>query len=187
MKDNKKVSTFMVLTIGFLALATIGSLSYAYFTTVIEEGPIYSLSGKTVSNGYRITFTESQTGIVLENTYPMPDQMGLELSPYTFTVKSDETINTMNVKVIVEVLTESTLADDLVSVSIDGNIKPLTSDLSVNTSETAYKSAYQIHTFTLNPGETKSYDVRMWINSNGTLENAQNKSWSSRILVVPEP
>lgn len=186
MKNNKSILTLMVVAVGIVALITIGGLSYAFFTTVVEEGDVYALKGKAMSNGYKITFTEEQDGIKLENTYPMPDEMGKKLSPYTFSVKSDETETTIDVKVILEVLSESTLEDNLVSVSIEDDVKILNGAISTNVSEQAYKAAYHVHTFSLAPGEIKTLDLRMWINSNGTLENAQNKTWSSRVLIVPE-
>ena len=185
MMENKKTLKFVLLVAGIMAFVTIASISFAYFSTQIEEeGETYSLKGKA-NFGYHISFTESNEGVVLENTYPMLDEMGLQLDPYTFTVKNDEVDTRIGVKIVVEVLSTSNLEDNLINVSIGDEIKTLSSDLSVTPSEDAFRSAYEVFEFDLWPEEAKTYNLRTWINSSGTVENAQNKSWYSRILIVP--
>ncbi len=176
-----------MLIAAIMALVTIASISFAYFTTTIEEdGDVNSLKGKAMLDGYRISFSEVNEGISITNSYPMPDSMGLKMSPYTFTVTSEEATRATGISVIVEVLKTSTLADNLVSIGIDDKVKPLSSAVSVNPSEEDYTTAYKIDEFTLQPGESKTVNIRAWINSTGTLANAQNKTWSSRILLQPD-
>ncbi len=187
MKDTQKTYKFIVLVIGIMALATLATVSFAFFSTQFEEvGEAKALKGKAQFDGLRISLTESTDGVKITNAYPMPDELGLRVDPYTFTVTSEETTKTIRVKVVLEVLNTSTLADELVSVNIDGTTKKLNSELATTPSESTYKSAYEIFTFDLNPNEAKTYDLRAWINADGTLENAQNKTWASRALFIPE-
>jgi len=51
--------------------------------------------------------------------------------------------------------------------------------------KSSYKNSYIIQTITLAAGETKSTSLKLWINENGTIENAQNKTWSSKVTVLP--
>ncbi len=185
MKDDKKIIKFMGLVMGIMTIVTVMGLSFAYFTTRIEESDSYSLKGKAKSGGYDIGFIENVEGITIENTYPMPNEMGLKLDPYTFTVTNNEPTSKISVDVIIEVADNSTLSDDLINVSIGEEIITLNPDLSVSPSETTFKSAYKIFTFSLNPNESKTFDLHTWMNENGTIENAQNKTWSSRVLIVP--
>lgn len=185
MNDDKRTIKFMGLVMGIMTIVTIMGLSFAYFTTQIEESDSYSLKGKAKSEGYDIGFIENVEGITIENTYPMPNEMGLKLDPYTFTVTNNESTTKISVDVIIEVADNSTLSDDLVNVSIGEEIITLNPDLSVSPSETTFKSAYKIFTFSLNPNESKTFDLHTWMNENGTVESAQNKTWSSRVLIVP--
>ena len=185
MKYDKKIIKFMGLVMGIMTIVTVMGLSFAYFTTRIEESDSYSLKGKAKSGGYDIGFIENVEGITIENTYPMPNEMGLKLDPYTFTVTNNEPTSKISVDVIIEVADNSTLSDDLINVSIGEEIITLNPDLSVSPSETTFKSAYKIFTFSLNPNESKTFDLHTWMNENGTIENAQNKTWSSRVLIVP--
>ena len=186
MNDDNKMIKFMGLVIGIMTIVTVMGLSFAYFTAQIEESDSYSLKGKAKSGGYDIGFIENAEGITIENTYPMPNEMGLKLDPYTFTVTNNESTTKISVDVIIEVADNSTLSDDLVNVSIGEEIITLNPDLSVSPSETTFKSAYKIFTFSLNPNESKTFDLHTWMNENGTIENAQNKTWSSRVLVIPK-
>ncbi len=184
MNDDKRTIKFMGLVMGIMTIVTIMGLSFAYFTTQIEESDSYSLKGKAKSEGYDIGFIENVEGITIENTYPMPNEMGLKLDPYTFTVTNNEPTTKISIDVIVEVANDSTLSDDLINVAIGDDVVTLNS--SVTPSENTFKSAYKIYTFSLNPNESKTYDLRAWINEKGTIENAQNKTWSSRVLIVPK-
>ncbi len=183
MKD-KNTRVFVIVAVALMAILTIGSVSYAYFTTLIEEGDVYSLKGKANLGGYRINFTETKAGVSLTETYPMPEGMGLQLEPYTFTVTSEESVK-IGIKVIVEVLNTSTLDDSLVSIGVGSSVKTLGADNSETPSEDTYRSAYKVMEFNLNPGASRTVDIRTWINELGTVDNAQNKTWSGRILVVP--
>ncbi len=186
MNDDNKMIKFMGLVMGIMTIVTVLGLSFAYFTARIEESDSYSLKGKAKSGGYDIGFIENVEGITIENTYPMPNEMGLKLDPYTFTVTNNEPTSKISVDVIIEVADNSTLSDDLINVSIGEEIITLNPDLSVSPSETTFKSAYKIFTFSLNPNESKTFDLHTWMNENGTIENAQNKTWSSRVLVIPK-
>jgi len=183
MNDDKRTIKFMGLVMGIMTIVTIMGLSFAYFTTQIEESDSYSLKGKAKSEGYDIGFIENIEGITIENTYPMPNEMGLKLDPYTFTVTNNEPTTKISIDVIIEVANDSTLSNDLINVAIGDDI--LTLNSSVTPSENTFKSAYKIYTFTLNPNESKTFDLHVWINEKGTIENAQNKTWSSRVLIVP--
>lgn len=186
MNDTQKTYKFIVLVIGIMAMVTLATVSFAFFSTQFEdEREANALKGKALFEGVRINLTETTEGVKITNAYPMPDLLGLQVEPYNFTVTSEEATSSVRVKVILEVLNSSTLADELVSYNIGETTAKLNNTLSTTPSEDTYKSAYEIYTFDLNPNEEKTFDLRVWINSDGTLDNAQNKTWASRVLFVP--
>lgn len=185
MKNDKKTGMFVVIVSLVMVVVAVGSISFAYFSTRIEEGDIYTTTGRAKNDNFRISMTENQSGVTTNNTYPMPDEKGLKTDPYTFTVKNEETSKNLTITVILEVLNNSTLADELVNVAIGNDVKTLDSTISTTPSSDTYRSAFNILTFDLDAEESKTYSLRNWINANGTVENAQNKTWSGRILVVP--
>ena len=58
MNDDKRTIKFMGLVMGIMTIVTIMGLSFAYFTTQIEESDSYSLKGKAKSEGYDIGFID---------------------------------------------------------------------------------------------------------------------------------
>lgn len=185
MKNDNKSTMFIVIVSLVLLVVAVAGISFAYFSTRIEEGDIFTTTGRAKNDSFRITMSENQSGVTVNNTYPMPDEYGLKMNPYTFTVTNEETSKNLTITVVLEVLSDSTLADELVNVAIGDTVKTLGSALSTTPSSDTYRSAFTIFTFDLNAGESKTHDLRNWINANGTVDNAQNKTWSGRILVVP--
>lgn len=185
MKEDKNTFKFLVVVAVIMAFVTIAGVSFAYFTSTIEESEIFTTKGRAKNDNLRISFSENKEGFILANTYPMPDVMGLKMEPYVFTVTNDETDKTLTITVILEILSSCTLDDNLVNVSIGDKVLTLNESISTIPSESAFKSAYSIYSFEIAPGESITRELRTWINSNGTVDNAQNKTWSSRVLVVP--
>lgn len=181
--NYKKVLVFTALLLG---IVTVFSISFAYFTVEIREGDLFTTKGG-VKGGTTpdITYTENKTGITLNNTYPMPNSAGIKLKdPYTFTVANNEASSVVNVSVMFEVADTSTLDDTLVNYQLDSTIETFGGVNTTRPSEDGFKTAYVIDSYTLNAGESKTSNMRLWINENGTLENAQNKTWAGRIVVV---
>lgn len=185
MKEDKNTFKFLVVVAVIMAFVTIAGVSFAYFTSTIEESDVFTTKGRAKNDNLRISFSETKEGFTLANTYPMPDAMGLKMEPYVFTVTNEETDKTLIINVILEVLNASTLDDNLVNVSIGDKISTLNEAISMTPSESSFKSAYKVYSFEIAPGESITRELRTWINSNGTVDNAQNKTWSSRVLVVP--
>ncbi len=183
--DKWNYKRVVMFTIALLAVVTVFSVSFAYFTIELREGELFTTQGG-VNPGTmpEINFTENQEGVSLTNTYPMPDSAGIKVKDvYTYTVENTDANKAVNVVVSFEVLNNSTLEDNLVNYLLNGSINTLVSNNTTKTTSTNYKTAYVIDTYTLAAGASKTSNLKLWINENGTLENAQNKRWSGRIVV----
>lgn len=182
--NTRKMALIAVLLI---VVVSIISVSFAYFTIKITtKGDISPIRGKTNQNIPNISFTENKSGTILTNTYPMKNEDGLANSDeYIFTVTNNETSD-INISVILQTTKSSTLDDSLVNIAIENQIKTL-GRVEDDTKEidSEFKNGYLIDTFSLGAGESATRHVKMWMNENGTLENAQNKTWASKIKVSP--
>lgn len=185
MKKLSKTSRTMFISLGAVALLAVLSVSFAFFTVKIESGELFNIKGEAQNNLPQISLIEATSGVSLDGTYPMPDAMGLATDAYEFTITNDETAKQVKVSIILEVTSDSTLSDALVRYDLNGTTANLGTN-SITPSATTFKSAYKLTDTTLDAGGSVSYSLRTWIDENATVEEAQNKTWSSKILVVPE-
>jgi len=183
MKNNNTVKN---LVLALLLVVVIGftGISFAYFTVGRISNP-NAIHGKASTNGPKISMNEDTTGITLDSMYPMPDELGKSSShEYSFRIRNEENKNITS-KIILEVEEGSTLDDKLVNISLNGVVYTL-GNLSRVDSSQGYKNSYLITSIPMSGGETVKNSLKVWVNENGTIENAQNKTWSSRIQVIPE-
>lgn len=178
--NGKILFVFGMLMVG---LVTIISFSFAYVSYEGESNEPFGINGSTATLP-DITFTENKEGNILTNTYPVTDEIGLTHEAYTYTIRNDED-RSIKVNVLLEVTAESTLEDSLVNFALDDVVNTLGSISKTTPTKSSYKNSYIIQTLTLAAGETKSTSLKLWINENGTIENAQNKTWSSKVTVLP--
>lgn len=184
MKKKLDAKTLFFLGVALVAVVTIASFSFAYVALEGDPEKVIDISGGTQTLP-SITFTEDGEGTSLTNTYPVTDEIGLSYNPYMFTVRNDEEKN-IDIRVILEVKSDSTLDDTLVNIALNDEVSTLDGEMSqITPTRSDFKKSYVIKTFTLTPGEEKSTSLKVWINDKGTIENAQNKTWSSKITVLP--
>lgn len=174
----------LVLALLLVSIIGISGITFAYFTVQRTASEGNAISGKSKSQVPRIEFNEEKGNISIVNAVPMPDELGLAKSEeYTFTVRNLEN-KEINTSVILQVAKASTLDDNLVNVSINGTVKTL-GELDTVDSADGYKKSYVITNLTLSGGETNKSRLSVWINENGDASNATNKTWSSKLLIVP--
>lgn len=181
MKNNNR--RFLVLSLLLVAIVSMISVSFAYFTIQVTKGESFTLSGKASSKDPRIDFAGSQD-ISLSNTYPMTNEYGLKTRPYTFNITNRED-RAIKVEIIMEVTPDSDLEEHLVNVALDGNIKNARYLYTVTPSSSVYKKSYVVGSYIIEAKGTVSGEFKMWINSYATVDNAQNKTWKSKILAMP--
>ena len=106
-----KKKTIMIAIIILLVLSVAIGISYAYWVLNLNQDSKNIVSTKCLN----ITFTEGDA-INLQKTYPMDDEEGSKLTPYTFTLKN-ECSDKANYQINLETLVESTLDINYVKVN----------------------------------------------------------------------
>ena len=79
---EKKKTSFMILGVCALVLSVIG-VTYAFW----QFRAFQTDEDKLASSCFQVTFSEVEgSAINLQKAYPIPDEEGKELTPYTFTI-----------------------------------------------------------------------------------------------------
>lgn len=185
-QDNNTLKTVVLAVLVTLVIGIIG-ISFAYFTVNFNIGDTYGVGGKTKNDGPQIEFSENVSGITLDGTYPMPDNVGIVKSDeYAFTVTGQGNTRNIKVNVYLQVSGNNTLEDSLVNILYEGSVKTLSTLPQVEAVDYGFNKAYNLGYFVIGPNGTGSRTLKMWVNENGTVDNALGKNWSSKIHVVPE-
>lgn len=165
----------VILGIGFSY--SLWNISVSQDTTNIAESKCFDLS---ISN--------QENNITLENAYPISNDKGKSLTPFTFNVTNTCDI-TAEYSVNLEVLKDSTLPSKFIDVMFEGNINLLSNyDTTDKVNSTSIESR-KLATGILKSQESKDYSLRLWIDDDTTLEDLNNetKTFKSKIVVVGKP
>ena len=181
MEQKKKY--MLIGVIGTLILLI--GVSYAYWRlTLTQTG-----TNQIASSCFSITLTNEQNAINLQKAYPILDEEGKKLTPYTFTITNNcDTFASysVNLELLNTVLEENRLSSGFVKVMLDENTPTV---LNTNTSveptlDNAYE-AYELATGYLDKNEEVTYNLRLWIDQDVTIEDdAMNKQLESKITIT---
>ena len=182
--SQKRNIKTVLLGLALVLVTAVLAISFAYFSINYEVGELFTTRGQAKNNEPKITFSENVEGITLTNTYPMPDEIGIEKSDeYVFTV-GNESDKTVKIDVTLKVDSTSTLNNNLVNILYNGTVYTV-SNLDEIATQDGEQKTFSLGSFNLNAQESKSNTIKMWINANGTVDNALNKTWQSKINVNP--
>ena len=113
-----KTVTLTIIGI-FLLISLVIGISYSLWRVNLFQTTANTLA----SDCFNITFTE-ENNIELLNTYPMYDEDGSKLTPYTFTSKNN-CVSYATYQINLEVLNNSTLNDQYLKVMLDEMVRLL--------------------------------------------------------------
>ena len=181
----KKKKVLIIIIISLLLILSIVGISYALWTLNLTQ----TGENDIATTCFNISFTEKDN-ICLQKSYPLYDADGEKLTPYEFTITNNcDSYASYNVNL--EVLNTTTLTNNeaikvMFSKKEDGAESELKLDLLSNY-ETVTKtlnnatSAFKLVTGYLGPNESKTYDLRVWLDENVTTEtvNIQNTTFNS--------
>src|SRR5699024_4471429 len=105
---------------------------------------------------------------------------GMQLEPYTFTVKNNCS-SYADYEVQLEILNTSTLDEQYLKIMVDDNEPVLMNTLEVSEpKESNTKIAYTLDKGFINKNEEKTYNLRVWLADFVTTETegVQNSKWS---------
>ena len=186
-KENKiKIYTGLLITI----ICIIG-ISYAWFRLYLRQSENNKIASR---NCFSTSLTEDSAKIDLIDAVSMYDEEGLEETPFTFTIKNN---CSGYVKAYItidsqyrESSSNSYLKDDFVKVNLSP--KGTTNSPSVVLTDKNLidldnsRKGYLIVDTGLNSNEERSFDLRIWIDSETTTSDGLNKTWLGKIVVVTQ-
>ena len=186
MDNNKKVKIYIGLLITVTILVGVTYAYYRLYKTQTNDNVIGTRSCLDTS------FTEDTSEIILSDAFPIDDSDGLQEDPFSFTL-TNNCDSYVNVQITLyseyRTSTSSTyLKDDYVKVNLSPKgattgTSNILSSLSLGDIDTTRK-AYILEETGLKGNETKSYDLRLWMNSETTNEQGLNKTWKGKIIVT---
>ena len=186
--EKKKKKIWLIGGLVLCLVAVIG-ITFAFFST----GGTQDTANTFTSGCLNIELTDASSSINLTNTYPISDVEGVDSTSYDFTIRNTCDTPT-NYSINLESLNQvaNTLNADYIKVSLSSNtIDNVISKLSDNIVATpeidgAYE-AYTLYTGSINAHEEKTYHLKLWIDYDATVEQAANKTYSSKINVTANP
>ena len=183
-KTPNKYHVFMlVLTCCVVGLSIIG-VSYAYwkFTYIAEK------TNNATSGCFNIELTDQKDEINLTNAYPITDEQGLKLKPFSFTLRNTCSIFA-HYYVNLEMLEGTTLNSKWVATKI--NSDAITTLDKYKTTITTMAGSTESRTIAegyLGSDDSVDYTVSFWMDEDATInDDVMNKVFKSKVVVVSEP
>ena len=180
LKKNRKWISLGVLG---LLIITLG-VSFAYWIITLSQTGVNEIA----SSCFSITLTNEQNAINLQKAYPILDEEGKKLTPYTFTIKNNcdtYASYTINLELLNTVAENSRLSAESVKAMIDEETPFL---LNTTPATTTLENAYESYTLTtgyLDANEERNYSLRLWMDQDVTIEDdAMNKQLESKITIT---
>ena len=185
-KNKKRLTLYYSLLVTIICII---GVSFAWFRLYLSQSNNNTISTR---NCFDTTLTEENSQIELTDAFPISDEDGLKQTPFTFTLKNNcsgyvkvyITINSM----YRESTDSSYLKDKYVKVNISPKDTKKNSSLILG-NQTLTKlegsdKGYIIIEGGLKENEEKSYDLRIWLDSETSLEAGLSKNWAGKIVVI---
>lgn len=182
-----------LLVIGILlAISTTIGSSYALWTVTETQETTNEITSGCFTLSYTDIFNNKSTSINLTNTYPLKDEIGLTLSPYTVVLKNKCNIaatyeltlttdanNTLNDEYLktnlVNITTNTSFSakhlNTLEKINLDENLI----DTITNKKSIIIKDTYLLANGVLNPEEEVNFELRLWLSSDAPNETMNKK------------
>ena len=159
---NKKSKRILLLLGIVISVLLVVGVSYAVWRLYLSQ----TNTSKLLSTCFQMELTD-QDDINLENSYPITDSEGKSLTPYKFTI-TNKCDGNAAYQVNLEILNTSTLTNmDYIKVMLDEGDPLIMSSYTETTPILSNTTkAYKIKTGTLGARESKSYNVRIWMDKN---------------------
>ena len=176
---NKQHMTLVLGIICAVGLLVVG-ISYAWWRLSLVQDK----ANTAVSKCLKLELANQSNEINLTNMYPISDEEGRALTPFTFTLKNTCSMAakyTLNL----EMLEGTTLNSNYLAVLVNNkDIKLLSS---YNTATTVINGSTESRTFdtgTLTPNMSKDYSISICMDKSVTLsDDSQNKVFKSKVVV----
>ena len=181
---KKKNILFISVSLVLILLLGIG-VSYSMWNITTSQDTTNTVYTKC----FDVSITNQKNSIDLENTYPISDEKGKKLTPFSFTIT-----NTCDIfasyTVNLESLKNTTLNSKFLKVMLNNEELKLLSNY--ETTDIVNTGSIESHIMakgSLGSGDSEDYTLRLWIDYDTTLEDLDNeiKTFKSKIVVKAQP
>ena len=181
---TKKNIIFISVSLILLMLLGIG-VSYSMWILTVSQTGVNTAYSKC----FDLSITNKENNISLENAYPITNEKGKSLTPFTFTITNTCDINA-SYNINLESLNGTTLKADYLDIMLDSNEpKRLNSYSTATLVNNDSIDSRNLTSGILDSGKSKSFSLRIWIDYNTTLADLENstKLFKGKIIVVGTP
>ena len=185
--ENEKKKRTILYGLLVTVLVLIG-VTYAYYRITKTQTNSNVIGTRTCLN---TTLTEETSEIVLSDAFPISDEDGLKQSPFTFTLTNNcDSYVKVTIALVSEYRTSTNTAylkdnyvkSNLLTKGTNDGSSVILSTLSLGEVDTNTQG-YVLKTTGLKNKEAKSFDLRLWLDSETTNEQGLNKTWKGKIVV----
>ena len=181
---TKKNIIFLSISLVLIILLGIG-VSYSMWNISVSQ----DTNNTAYTKCFDVSISGSKNNIELENAYPITDDSGKKLIPFSFTIT-----NTCDIfasyTVNLESLKETTLSSKYLKAMLNNEeVKKLSDYESTDTVNSGSIESYTLAKGSLGSGDSEDYTLRLWIDYDTTMDDLNNevKLFKSRIVVKAQP
>lgn len=183
MKSKSRI--LLISTIIIFILTIFIGTSYSLWQTINTQDSVNTATTKC----FNVEITSQKNSISLENAYPITNEKGKKLTPFSFTIT-----NTCDIfasyTVSLESLKGTTLSSKFLNAMINNEEIKKLSDYEVT--DTVNDGSIESHILSkgsLGSGDSEDYTLRVWIDYDTTMEDLDNetKNFKSKIVVKAQP
>jgi len=151
-------------------------ISYALWNAMFHQTD----ENLVTTDCFKITFEEeSNSNILLNQSYPLSEKEGMSLKPYHFRIEN--VCNSIgNYDINMEMMESNTMPSQVIRVKLNEEASRL---LTTEVNPSVGVRAYKMGSGVLKPNESHEYDLRIWMDENASVE-ASNKSFVGKVSVV---
>lgn len=180
-----KSRILLISTIIIFILTIFIGTSYSLWQTINTQDSVNTATTKC----FNVEITSQKNSITLENAYPISNEKGKKLTPFSFTIT-----NTCDIfasyTVSLESLKGTTLSSKFLNAMINNEeIKKLSDYEITDTVNTGSIESHILAKGSLGSGDSEDYTLRVWIDYDTTIEDLddETKTFKSKIVVKAEP
>ena len=182
---QKKYIIVVSLSVILTLLLGVG-VSYSLWNISVSQDKVNT----AMTSCFDITYSSETSAINLEKQYPISDEAGSKLTPYTFKITNNCDINAYY-KINLETLNTSNIDTRFIKASLN-NTNPQVINR-YNETEISLKNgkvANTLKTGYLPVGGSISFDLRVWLDYDTTINDIKNDGtdkWVGKIVVISSP
>ena len=182
---KKKYIIMVSLSVILTLLLGIG-VSYSLWNISVSQDKVNT----AMTSCFDITYSSESSAINLEKQYPISDEAGSKLTPYTFKITNNCDINAYY-KINLETLNTSNIDTGFLKASLNNeNTQVINRYSKTETSLKNGKVANTLKIGYLPVGGSISFDLRVWIDYDTTIDDIKNDGtdkWVGKIIVISSP